>query len=235
MFRRFELYAVRPDASPDEVHKLERACRDSGCYIPDVLDSAVGRNLSEAPVGVVWEQAYASPESYQRYMVHPYHAAVIDRHILSDCPERVVADDTLGAGLVGYACDEPRYRMTAGVRRVVLLRVDREASGAELDAMCAHLESVPEAVPAMTVSVVGTNTMGSAWFDGVTPIMGPPRWTHLWEQGFSDLAQLEEYREGPSELAAAERAGWEGWRDGVVVRSAHVFYEIDALDGPASG
>ena len=234
MFRRFELYAVRPGAPPEDVHQLARACRDSGRYIPEVLDSAVGINLSEAPVRVVWEQAYASPEAYQRYMVHPYHAAVIDRHILSDNPERVVADDTLGAGLVGYACGEPRYRMAAGVRRLVLLRVDREATGAAVDAMCAHLEAASAAVPAMTVSVVGANTMGSAWFDGVTPIMGPPRWTHLWEQGFGDLAQLEEYRNGPSELAAAERAGWDGWRDGIVVRSAHAFYEIDALDRAAA-
>ena len=231
MLRRFELYAVPPDASPEDVRTLARACRDSGRYIPEVLDSAVGANRSDAPVRVVWEHAYASPEAYRRYMVHPYHAAVIDRHVLSDSPECIVADDTLGAGLVGYLCDEPRYKMTTGVRRVVLLRVDREASPAELRAMCAHLEAVPEAVPTMTVSVVGANTLGSAWFDGVTPITGPPRWTHLWEQGFAELAQLEAYRDGPSELAAAERAGWDGWRDGVVVRSAHVFYEIDAL-GP---
>ena len=229
MFRRFELYALPPDAPPDEVRKLERACRDSGRYIPEVLDSAVGTNLSDAPVRVVWEQAYASPASYQRYMVHPYHAAVIDRHILSDSPERVVADDTLGAGLVGYVCDEPRYRMTEGVRRLVLLRVNRHTAPSDIDAMGAHLEAAPQTVPTMAVSVVGANTMGSAWFDGVTPIMGPPRWTHLWEQGFADLAELLDYLKGPSELAVAESTGWEGWRHGVVVRSAHVFYRIDAL------
>ena len=227
MLRRFELYDVRPDAPDDEVRKLARACRDSGRYIPEVLDSAVGVNLSDAPVGVVWEHAYASVEAYCRYMVHPYHAAVIDRFVLSDSPERVVADDTLGAGLIGYSCDTPRYRLDGGIRRLVLLRVDRHASPADVGAMTGLLESVPETVPAMTVSVVGANTLGSAWFDGVTPVMGPPRWTHVWEQGFADRDRLASYLEGSTELAAVERGGWAGWRHGVVVRAAQVFYEID--------
>ena len=84
MLRRFEVYALRPDAPADAVVGLEEACRRCGRFIPEVLDGAVGTNLSDAPVQLVWEHAYASPEAYRRYMVHPYHAAVIDRYLLPD-------------------------------------------------------------------------------------------------------------------------------------------------------
>src|SRR5579864_1561245 len=96
MLRRFEIYSIRSDADEDAVAELERACREFGRYIPEVLDSAVGRNLSEAPVQLVWEHAFRSPEAYQRYMVHPYHAAILDRYLLPDSPQRVVTTDRLG-------------------------------------------------------------------------------------------------------------------------------------------
>ena len=59
---------------------------------------------------LVWEHAFASPEAYRRYMVHPYHAGVLDRYLLHDSPERVVIDNDLGAGLVGYALRRSRLR-----------------------------------------------------------------------------------------------------------------------------
>ena len=108
---------------------LATACRRCGQFIPEVLYSAVGWNLSDAPVHLVWEHAFASPEAYQRYMVHPFHAAVLDRYLLHDSPERVVTDNDLGAGLVGYQCDEPRVRHGRGrAPAVLLLRLDRRAA-----------------------------------------------------------------------------------------------------------
>jgi hypothetical protein len=233
VLRRFEAYAVAPGAPRHGVDRLEAACRRCGSHIPEVLDSAVGWNLSEAPVQLVWEHAYASPEAYRRYMVHPFHATVLDRYVLQDSPERVVADDTMGAGLVGYECPGAHYRMDGGVRRLVLLRLDSTATAATADAAAGdavaqlgeELASVPATVPEMVVSVFGANTMGPAWFDGVTPVSGPPRWTHLWEQGFESLTALASYRRGGSAMAAVERAGWEGWAGGVVRRSAEIYYE----------
>ncbi len=224
MLRRFEVYALRPDAPEDRVRALEAACRDCGRFIPEVLDGAVGTNLSAAPVQLVWEHAYASPEAYHRYMVHPYHAVVIDRYLLPDAPERIAIDGPLGAGLYGYACETPSYRMTGGVRRLVLLRLDGAAGEDAAAGMQGLLEAAPRDVPGMLVSVMAANTMGSAWFDGVTPVMGPPRWTHVWEQGFADLDALDAYRRGDSPLADVERAGWEGWMGGIVTRSAELFY-----------
>ncbi len=226
MLRRFEVYALRPDAPVERVRDLEEACRRCGRFIPEVLDCAVGQNRSDAPVQLVWEHAYASPEAYRRYMVHPYHAVVVDRYLLPDAPGRIVIDGPLGAGLYGYACDTPSYRMRGGVRRLVLLRVGTGASEAEVSKLREALEGAPEDVPDMVVSIMAANTMGSAWFDGVTPIMGPPRWTHLWEQGFPSLDALESYRHGASATAGIERAGWERGTRGVVSRAAELFYEV---------
>jgi len=226
MLRRFEVYAIRPDARVGAGRDLEAACANCGRFIPEVLDSIVGTNLSDAPVQLVWEHAYVSPEAYRRYMVHPYHAAVLDRYLLPDSPERVVTDDPLGAGLVGYTCDAPAYRMTSGVRRLVLLRLEAGASAKDVARLGEALRRAPEDAPEMDLSVTGANTMGPAWFDGVTPITGPPRWTHLWEQGFPSRDALDSYRRGDSTMAAAERASWSGWMGGIVRRSVEFFYEV---------
>jgi hypothetical protein len=228
MLRRFEVYALRPDAPDPAVRALEEACRRCGRFIPEVIDCAVGTNLSDAPVQLVWEHAYESPEAYRRYMVHPYHAVVIDRYLLPDAPARIVIDGPLGAGLYGYSCDTPSYRMSTGVRRIVLLRLDTAASETDVAAMADTLGRASADVSGMSVSIMAANSIGSAWFDGVTPVMGPPRWTHLWEQGFSSLAALDSYRHGDSALAAVERGGWDRWMDGIVKRSAELFYEVSA-------
>jgi hypothetical protein len=236
MLRRFEVYALRPGVAVDKVRTLESACRHCGRFIPDVLDSAVGTNRSEAPVHIVWEHAYASPEAYGRYMVHPYHADVLDRFLLHDSPERIVVDDPLGAGLVGYSCDTPSYRMGGGVRRLVLLRLRPQSSPDEVSHLHHALVRAPEDTPDMVVSVMAANTVGPAWFDGVTPITGPPKWTHLWEQGFPSFDALESYRQGNSPMAGMERSGWKSWPGDswpgdrwpgdMVTHSVELFYEL---------
>jgi hypothetical protein len=214
VLRRYEMYSISPDAPPAAVRRLADAFLHCGEFIPEVLDSAIGTNLSEAPVRLVWEHAYASPEAYQRYMVHPFHACILDRSLLADSPERIVSANDLGAGLIGYACDGPVYRMAGGVRRLVLLDLEPGTDTAALGAKIGD--------EGLRVSVFAENTMGSAWMDGVTPIAGPPVWGHLWEQGWDDLAAFEAYRDGPSPMAELERKGWEG----VARRAASVHYKL---------
>jgi hypothetical protein len=238
VLRRFEVYAIGADSPAGAVRRFEEACRRSGRHVPEVLDSAVGWNRSGAPVHLVWEHAFASPEAYRRYMVHPFHAAVLDRYILQDSPERVVTDDTLGAGLVGYSCDDAVYRLRRGVRRLVLLRLRAEAPAGAVERLWRRLHDAPAASPSMVVSVAAANTMGPAWFDGMTPITGPPRWTHLWEQGFASEGGFDDYRHGPSALAAVERGGsedWGRWSDGVVTRVADVHYVINGNTDDTAG
>jgi hypothetical protein len=225
VLRRFELYTLETDASHHGVRALERACRDCGRFIPEVLDSAVGWNRSDAPVQLVWEHAYESAESYRRYMVHPFHASVLDRYILHDSPERIVTANALEAGLVGYLCDGPDYRMSGGLRRLVLLRVRRNASGEHVRRLEHVLSHGAQEAPELIVSVAAANSLGAAWFDGVTPIGPPPRWTHVWEQGFESTEAFETYLAGRTELAVAERTGWQTWMGGLVARAADVYYE----------
>ncbi len=218
MLRRYEMYSIRPDADSAAIRCLETSFLECGSFIPEVLDSAIGANLSDAGVQLVWEQAYESAEAYQRYMVHPFHACVLDRYLLADSPERIVSSNDLAAGLVGYPCVGPVYRLSKGVRRLVLLSV---RSG--VDALAELVGAA--AIDGLVVSIVAPNTMGSAWFDGVTPITGPPRWSHVWEQGWEDLDAFAAYRDGKGALAVAEREGWKGI-DVHVDESASVHYQI---------
>ena len=227
MLRRFEMYAVARDPADDAVRAFETACRRGGEFIAEISHSTVGWNLSDAPVQLVWEHAFASPYAYQRYMIHPFHAAVLDRYILPDSPERVVSDNDLGAGLVGYHCDGPVFEMRGGVRRILLLRLTRQATPGAVRRMEEALRDAPAAAEQMIMSVVGANTLGAAWFDGVTPMGGRPRWTHLWEQGFVDRDGLDAYRHGGSALADAERRQWDGWMDGIIESAVDIHYDID--------
>lgn len=232
MIRRFEIYRLRPDAPATRVAALETACRRAGDFIPEVLYSAVGRNRSDVPVDVVWEHAFASPDAYRRYMVHPYHASVLDRYLLHDSPERVVTDDALGAGLVGYRCSGPVFDLRHGIRRLVLFRVDRYAPPAAVVRLEESLVAAVDDEDTLTLSTFGANTLGPAWFDAVTPLTGTPRWTHLWEQGFGSTDDLEAYRVGSSPLAEADRNRFVGWRDGIVERAVSLHYEMEWPDRP---
>ena len=228
MLRRFELYSLRPDASPGSVAELERALATAPRFIPGLRHSRVGRNRSPAPVQLVWEHWFDSVAAYRRYMAHPYHAAVIDRFLLSDSPERIVTDNDLGAGLVGYSCSQQASAVVVNVnvRRLVLLSVDRRAPVEVIRGVEEALGSAPASAPEMLVSRFAANSLGAAWFDGETAVGPPPTWTHLWEQGYASEETLARYRRGGSALAAVERQDWKGWSDGVVRRAVEVHYDL---------
>src|SRR5690606_32933461 len=124
MLRRWEIYALATDVNRKQVEEMERRLLQCRPYLPELLYSAVGYNQSSAGYDFAWEHAYESPESYQRYMIQPYHSNVIDRYLLNDSPERIVTDSDLDAGLVGYTCDGPVFYLPPGyARRLVLLRL----------------------------------------------------------------------------------------------------------------
>jgi len=210
MLRRLEMYRLRPDATPAARAGLLRALRDCARYIPEVLDSAIGWNRSSAAIDLIWEQAYASPESYSRYMRHPFHICVLDHYLLPDNPSTILGSSDLGLGLLGYSIPTPEYRAAQGVRRVVGLRIDPKAEPARVAALDRALRSLPVSTRGPLLSVVGANHMGLEWF--------PDDWTHVWEQVFPDEAALDEFRARPSPLAS--------WPE--VTRSVEVHYRIDA-------
>ena len=110
MLRRFEMYSVARDRVDE--------CRPGLGHGLSALRGVHSRGLAfDRWAGTSPPPRFSSsgntpsprPEAYQRYMVHPFHAAVLDRYLLPDSPERVVTDNDLGAGLVGYQCDGPVF------------------------------------------------------------------------------------------------------------------------------
>ncbi|MHB8681590.1 MAG: antibiotic biosynthesis monooxygenase family protein [Acidimicrobiales bacterium] len=189
MIRRFETYAFLPYAGDAARRRVADILRRAGEFIPEVLHSQVGWDVGDSAAELVWEQAYESPESYRRYMVHPYHADLIDRHILADSPERLV-ETARGAGLFGYHCAGPSFASADGARVVVLLAVDGDP-----DPVVSSCDDAARAAGALVVSS-GANTMASSWFDAETTLPGPPpRWSHVWEGGFAELGTAAAFAE----------------------------------------
>jgi hypothetical protein len=229
VLRRFEIYSLAGDAPPDHVQRLEEACRTCSQFIPEVNHSVVATNLSNQPIHLIWEHSYDSPEAYQRYMVHPYHANVLDRYLLNDSPERVVTNSPLGDGvLVGYTCEDPVYYLKQGFRKVVLFGLDGPDAGRKQDGFIDALRKLAGTEPGAVLSVVEPNTMGIAWFDGVTPILPPSRWTHIWELGFDSLDAYDRYQASDSALARSERDGWTGQGKGVVSQAVELHYLVES-------
>jgi hypothetical protein len=212
MLRRWEIYALAPDAPPEKITEMERCLLEAQRYLPEVLHSAIGHNRSSAGYDVAWEHAYESAESYQRYMVRPYHSNIIDRYLLNDSPERVVADSDLDAGLVGYACDGPVFYLPAGhARRLVLLRL-RPGSAVAFAEVVAQAEA---ANPQMILSVFAENTFATRWMDGMNQIYKQTTFSHIWEQGYRGL---DDASLGP--------AGWTERGGDMIEQTLELWYTI---------
>ncbi len=219
MLRRFEMYKMRDGTSAETVAELEDVLRGCGKYIPQVLHSVVGRNLTDTNVDMVWEQAYESRETYyEQYMRHPYHICVFDRYLLPDSPGRVVENGSIGLGLVGYEIDGPAYLRKDGIRRLVMLRMRADAATERVDELLSALREAPAEAPQLAVSIAAANSMGEEWFPGV--------WTHIWEQAFDSEEDMRSYLEGESWLARAERSGWRDETSDVVEASIDVAYQL---------
>jgi hypothetical protein len=213
MLRRFEIYPVDPAASPEAKEAMRVKLRDCGKFIPELLHSAIGDASSDRRPYFVWEHAYESPASYRRYMAHPYHAAVLDRFLLSDSPERIILDDDTGLGLVGYDCEGGEYLLPDGAaRRLVALNL--EEGGEDQFARIAEAEA---ARAGMLVSVFKPNTFGNRWFDGETHMGFESPISHLWEQGFAKL-----------DAARAYAPQWREKAGDMVENAIELLYEVEA-------
>lgn len=214
MIRRFETYAFVDGTTEPARRQVADILLAAARHIEEIRHNAIGWNRSPDAVELVWEHAYESVDAYRRYMVHPYHAEMIDRHILVDSPERVV-EPVVGAGLFGYHCADASFVFDGGARRVSLLRTAEPVTGSAPADLADHLARLT-AEGGGTMSVVGTNTLANSWFDGVTPLSArPPKWSLVWEQGFADTDALERFVAGGPELPAPV-VGWTDLRYEVV-------------------
>jgi hypothetical protein len=214
MLRRFEIYSLDPKAPREKVAAMHASMRNAQRYIPEVLHSAVGYNKSDVALHFVWEHAYESPQSYQRYMIHPFHANIYDRYLLNDSPERIVTDNSYDVGLLGYSCETPSYLLPPGAaRRLVLLRLGEGRA----DSFRAITAEAKARNPQMILSVLAENTFGTRWLDGVTQILESTTYTHIWEQGYESLAS-----------AAAAGSDWRAPAGAAVEKSIELWYALDA-------
>ena len=184
ILRRFEMYSFEgPESS---VAAFTRAAGECARYIPEVLHSATGRITCAPPLNFAWEQAYASPESYCRYMQHPYHAALLDRYLMIDSPECIATGNSLGVGLIGYRAEPEEFFMPSGARRVIAMQL-RDGAEAEFAALAkAHHGS-----DGMVVSAFKDNWFGPRWFDAETIVDPNPMHSHIWEQGFASIDEAQ--------------------------------------------
>jgi hypothetical protein len=214
MLRRWEIYALAPNVTREQVEEMEERLLEARRFLPELLYSAVGYNQSSADYDIAWEHAYESPESYQRYMVHPYHSNVIDRYLLNDSPERIVTDSDLDAGLVGYSCEGPVFYLPSGyARRLVLLRL-RPGSA---NAFAAIAKRVEAANPRMVHSIFAENTFSTRFMDGVNQVYEETTFSHIWEQGYVSLADAE-----------AAEADWQDMAGDMIEKSLEIWYTIKA-------
>ena len=200
MLRRFESYAFDDTATSEQIAELASALRRCGEFIPEVRDSIVGMNKSEADVALVWEHAYEGPDAYARYMCHPYHICVLDRFLLPESPECITAPRAqLGIGLMGYEIDDAQFRCDSGVRRLVAMKVSVDVGADEWRSFVSTLTARPE----LRVSIVASNAMGLEWF--------PNGWTHVWEQAYDDEGAMQ--RAIVDETVLLDAGPIDGWID----------------------
>lgn len=192
ILRRFEMYSFA--RAPGAVAAFRRAAGECARFIPEVLHSATGRIEGADPLNFAWEQAYASPQSYRRYMEHPYHAALLDRYLMIDSPECILTANGLGVGLIGYRADAADFFLASGARRVIAMQL-RQGAEAEFAALAA----AQLGKEGMTVSVFRDNWFGARWFDAEAIVDPKPMHSHIWEQGFASIE--------------AARASGASWRD----------------------
>ncbi len=198
--RRWEMFSLAPDAPTHARERLWRAMHDCDLHIPGITRCAVGTNVAGGPIELVWETTYQSVGAYATtYMTHPYHAALLDRFLLPDCPERITTTNPLGAGLVGYTIDRERPLGPVAIRRLLLLDFGADDAADEVAGAIAATDD------GWSDSMLAENTMTTRWFDGETDLGGRPTWSHLWDQCFASVEQYDAHQRGESAAAGIER------------------------------
>ena len=189
MIRRFYILPVNPGVSEAKVQEMIDVLNAADRFILGLMDSSAGVDL-DSPT-VIWENTFVDEASYSGpYMVHPYHIGAIDNYVMPDSPE-CITDNTYATR---YTTPDAVQEVRGGIRRVLLLNASTDADGEALNALAAQ----PRGVAA---SAFGADDVG--WVSA----KGRP-WTHIWEQSFTDMAQLERYLDTPDGTACSSQEGF---------------------------
>ena len=189
MIRRYYVLPLMPGVPDAKVQEMIAVLSAADRFIPGLLDSSAGVDLDSHTV--VWENTFVDEASYSGpYMVHPYHIGAIDNYVMPDSPE-CITDNTYATR---YTTPDAAQEVRGGIRRVLLLNASTEADGLALEALAAQ----PHGIAA---SAFGADDVG--WVSA----KGRP-WTHIWEQAFTDMAQLDRYLATPDGMACSSLDGF---------------------------
>ena len=189
MIRRFYVLPINPGVPDARVKEMIDVLSAADHFIPGLLDSSAGVDFDSGTV--IWETTFVDEASYSGpYMVHPYHIGAIDNYVMPDSPE-CITDNTYATR---YTTPNAAQEVRGGIRRVLLLNASTDEDAAALNALAAR----PQGAAA---SAFGADDVG--WVSA----KGRP-WTHIWEQSFTDMAQLERYIDTPDGTACSSQEGF---------------------------
>lgn len=192
---------LKPDVADETRDQFIKNLDESDRYIPGLVDSSAAMDL-HTPTAV-WEMTFEEEEAYAGpYMVHPYHIATLDNYLLGDSPQLITHD----IGASRYRLTDPGQRLTEGVRRVVLMNLTEDADIAPLEALVSRGEGV-------ATSTYGADDIGWQSSKG-------RQWSHVWEQGFTDMTALNDYLRTPHGITTSSREGFR--RVGVELQSLRI-------------
>ncbi len=202
MIRRFYILPLNPGVPDAKVQEMIAVLGAADRFIPGLLDSSAGVDFDSRTV--LWENTFVDEASYSGpYMVHPYHIGAIDNYVMPDSPE-CITDNTYATR---YTTPDATQEVRGGIRRVLLLNASTEADASAIEALAAQ-------PPEMAGSVFGADDVGWVSAKGRA-------WTHVWEQAFTDMAQLERYLDTPDGTACSSIEGFASL--GIDVGSLKIF------------
>lgn len=216
MIRRFYVLPLIPWAPDAKVQEMIDVLGAADRFIPGLLDSSAGIDFDSH--SVIWENTFVDEASYSGpYMVHPYHIGAIDNYVMPDSPE-CITDNTYATR---YTTPDATQEARGGIRRVLLLKVSTEADASALEALAAQPQD-------MAASVFGADDVGWVSAKGRA-------WTHVWEQAFTDTAQMERHLGTREGMACSSVEGLAGL--GIAVGSLKIFtcpFELSAVEHQSS-
>jgi hypothetical protein len=174
MIRRYYILPLRPDAPDTKVQEFVGVLRGADRFIPGLRDSSAAVDLESRTV--LWENTFVDEATYSGpYMVHPYHIGAIDNYVMADSPECLTQD----IYTTRYQIPDATQRLRSGIRRVLLLNLGSDADASAIALLAAQPDG-------LTASAFGADDVGWVSAKGRA-------WTHVWEQGFTEISQLQSY------------------------------------------
>ena len=202
MIRRFYVLPLMPGVPEASVQEMIDVLSAADRFIPGLSDSSAGWDHEAGTV--VWENTFVDEASYSGpYMVHPYHIGAIDNYVMPDSPE-CITENTYATR---YTTPDAAQQVRGGIRRVLLLNAGSDADASAVQALAAQPQG-------MAGSAFGADDVGWVSAKGRA-------WTHVWEQAFTDTAQLEGYLAGSDGRACSSVEGLAGL--GINVGSLQAF------------